>query len=140
MSVPWIGKPRRHHFHISRRRYLPCPGPRLLVSNQWHRRRFPAAGAALTFILQNWKHILIKGGRRDCLRNFFVSLGNGARRLPRCSDYQDEGRSREKHPELFHERQNSNVNAQAGFAECGSYAARSPQKKAWSARENSAFT
>jgi len=96
--------------------------------------------AALTFILQYRKHILIKGRRRDCLRNFFVSLGNGARRLPRSSDYQEEGRSREKHPELFHERKNSKVNAQACFAECSLLAARSPQKKAWSARENSAFT
>src|ERR1700727_25070 len=140
MSVPWIGKPRRHHFHISRSRYLPCPGQRLLVRNQWHRRRFAASVAALTLILQYGKHILIKGRGRDCLRNFFVSFGNRARRLPRCSGYQDEGRSREKHPELFHERKNSKVNVQACFAECSSQATRSPQKKAWSARGNSAFT
>src|ERR1700686_5274547 len=140
MSVPWIGKPRRHHFHISRSRYLPGPGPRLLVRDQWHRRRLAASVAALTFILQYRKHILTKGRRRDSLRIFLVSCGTGALRLPRCSHYQDEGRNREKHSELFHERKNSNVNAQACFAECGSYAARSPQKKAWSARENSAFT
>src|ERR1700723_359308 len=140
MSVPWIGKPRRHHFHINRSRYLPCPGPRLLVRNQWHRCRFAASVAALTFILQYRKHILIKGRRRDCLWHFLVSPGNGAGRLPRSSDYQDEGRSREKHPGLFHERKNSKVNAQAGFAECGSHASLSPQKKAWPARENSAFT
>src|SRR5580704_17741936 len=136
MSVPWIGKPRRHHFHISRSRYLPCPGPRMLVRDQWHRRRFATSVAALTFILQYWKHILIKGRRRDSLRTFLVWSGTGALRLPRCSHDQDEGRSREQHPELFHERKNSNVKAQACLAECGSYAARSPQKKAWSAREN----
>src|SRR5579863_2083751 len=77
MSIPRVGKPRRHHLHLNSGRHFPRPGPRLLIRNQRHRRRFSGSMATLTFLLQDGKHIFIKGG---CQRGFpTVSLNSPSR-------------------------------------------------------------
>src|ERR1700678_1526349 len=64
LPISRIGKPRRHHLHLYRRCHLPRPWPRLLIGNQRHRRSLAASVATLAFILEDRKHILIKGRRR----------------------------------------------------------------------------
>jgi len=80
--------------------------------------------AILAVILQDRQNIFIEGGRR---RTF--GTGGEVRQLPSSRRRQERERG-EDNARIPHDCRNSNVSAHACRAACGSYAARSSQKKA----------
>ena len=62
-SVCRVSKPRRHLFGANFFADRVCPAPRLLVVHQRHGRNLARAVAPLAVLLQNGKHVAIKGRR-----------------------------------------------------------------------------
>jgi hypothetical protein len=64
VAVLRIRKPRRHSLAADHIGAKFCFGPRLRISDEWHRRDLAGPVALLAMILENRQYIRIKG-RRD---------------------------------------------------------------------------